>query len=191
MVSGLSEQGRDNALREYANNPVHKAQAVSLDPAGYWTDWGWATRQQAADGALEGCQVWNGHPCALIIVDDVLEPNTADGKLLVRDMPRAHFAGSFDPAQIPQVIDGVRQRTDVVFYSNFAGPKAASYHPERGRLFINTGGDSQRAVEEAALKACNDDTTLKKLSRGCFLYAVGNRVVLPLRLTEPLTPAAR
>jgi hypothetical protein len=27
--------------------------------------------------------------------------------------------------------------------------------------------------------------------RACFLYAVGNRVVLPLRLTEPLTPAAR
>jgi class 3 adenylate cyclase len=191
VVPKLSEQAREAALREYVNSPVHKAQAVSADPPGYWTVWNWSTAQAAVESVLEGCQVRHGRPCALIVQDDELQPTPGDGKLLVRDMPRAGFAGSFDPEQIPGAGDGVRKRTDVVNYPMAPSPKAASYHPIRSRLFVITNAGAQRAAEEGALKACNDDTALKKFSGPCFLYAVGNRVVLPLRLTEPLTPTAR
>jgi adenylate cyclase len=189
-VPGLSEQGREDALREYANTQAHKAQAVSLDPPAHWTVGAWSTRQDAANAALEGCQVRNGHPCALIVVDDELQQAGADGKSPVRDMPRASFAGNFDPAEIPHLTSATRQRPDVTTYAAVAGPKAVAYHPQGGRVFVVTKADSQRAAEEAALKACNDDTSLKKFTRACFLYAVGGRVVLSLRLTEPLTPGA-
>src|SRR5262249_19515318 len=72
-------------------------------------------------------------------------------------------------------------------YSNTEGPKAASYHPIHGRIFVVTKAANQHAAEEAALKNCNEDTASKGGSGSCFLYAVGNRVVLPLRLKEPLT----
>ena len=191
VVPGLSEQVREDALREYANRPAHKALAVSVNPPGYWNAWGWPTRQGASGGVLEGCQVRNGHACALIAVDDEVQPAGADGKPVLQSMPRAGFSGSFDPAQIPFVGDGTRQRTDIVYYSAVAGPKAASYHPQGGRIFIITKGNNQHEIEEEVLKICNDDSIVRKYSQPCFLYSVGDRVVLPLRLTEPLTAAAK
>ena len=61
----------------------------------------------------------------------------------------------------------------------------------RVRLFIVTTVADQHAAEADALRVCNEDTAAKKLKGLCFLYAVQNRVVLPLRLTVPFTPAAK
>ena len=126
----------------------------------------------------------------MIAVDDVLPPIAPDGKLPPRDMPRVGYAGDFDPAQIPGAWEGMRKRADIVSYPNLGAPKAASFHPIRNRLFVITKAASQRAAEEEALKVCNDDNASKGLRGPCFVYAINNRVVLPLRLKEPLTPAS-
>jgi len=191
VVPGLGEQGRDNAVREYANSRVHKAQAVSLSPPGFWTSWDARSAEKAETWALEGCQVYYGHPCLLILVDDLLMPMPADRKLPSRDMPHVGYAGDFDRDHIPAVTDALKKRGDVTNYPTASGPKAAAYHPIYGRMFIVTQAASQEAAEEQALKACNDDTVSKGLWGPCFLYAVGNRVVLPLRLTDPLSAAAK
>jgi class 3 adenylate cyclase len=191
VVPALSEQERENAVREYANSPVHKAQAVSLSPSGFWTSWNGSSAEKVGESALEGCQVYHGHPCLLIVVDDVLQPILADGKTPSPDMPRVGYAGNFDPDQIPAVGDAFKKRGDITNYSAAPGPKAASFHPVRGRMFIVTQAASQHAAEEQALKACNDDTASKGFRGLCFLYAVDNHVVLPLRLRYPLTAAAK
>ena len=191
VVPALSEQGRENAVREYANSPVHKAQAVSLSPPGFWTSWNGSSSEKVGEWALEGCQVYHGHPCLLIVVDDVLRPIPADGKLSSLDMPRVGYRGNFDPDQIPGGGDAFKKRGDITNYSASPGPKAASFHPVRTRMFIVTQAASQHTAEEQALKACNDDTASKGFGGLCFLYAVDIHVVLPLRLTSPLTTTAK
>jgi hypothetical protein len=104
-----------------------------------------------------------------------------------RDMARARYAGSFDPAQIPGLRLAARERADIANYRSAPGPKAAAYHPGGGRFFTVSGAATQRTAEEEALKACNSDPTRNGAEGACFLYAVGDQVVLPRRLREPLT----
>jgi hypothetical protein len=54
-------------------------------------------------------------------------------------------------------------------------------------MFTVSGAASQRVAEEEALKACNNDPSRNVADGSCFLYAVGDQVVLPRRLREPLT----
>ena len=103
-------------------------------------------------------------------------------------MPRARYAGSFDPAQIPAVRPAVRERADIVNYRSVPGPKAAAYHPNGGRVFIVSGAATQHAAEEEALKACNADPSRNGADGSCFLYAVGDQVVLSRRLQRPMSP---
>jgi hypothetical protein len=42
-------------------------------------------------------------------------------------------------------------------------------------------------VEEQALAKCNDDPVSKSVGVPCWLYSVGNQVVLPQRSTKPLS----
>jgi class 3 adenylate cyclase len=191
VAPAMSDDMREAAVREYFNGGAHKAQVVSVEPPGFWTHWNASSSVKAVQLALESCQVYFGRPCVLIIADDALPPLPADGKPLAQDMPRVSYAGKFDPAQIPGSDQGLRERDDVVHYSGHVAPKAASYHPMRTRLFIVTSAAEQHVAEVEALKACNDDTATRKLRGPCFLYAVGDRVVLPLRLREPLTPAPK
>ena len=123
----------------------------------------------------------------LLAVDEVVQPVPANGDWPRRDMARAHYAGNFDPAQIPGLRPVARERADVTNYRSAPGPKAAAYHPGGGRVFIISGAASQRAAEEEALKACNSDPARNGADGFCFLYAVGDQVVLPRRLREPLT----
>src|ERR1043166_4434905 len=104
-------------------------------------------------------------------------------------MPRVRYSGSFDPAQIPGTRPDIRGRRDVVGYPPASGPKAATLAPASGRLFIINGSASQRAAEGEAVAACQADPARRNVNGTCFLYAAGERVVLPLRLTAPLTPA--
>ena len=56
-------------------------------------------------------------------------------------------------------------------------------------MFTVVGAADQRVAEEDALKACDSDPARKAENAPCFLYAVGDQVVLPRRLKTPLTPA--
>jgi hypothetical protein len=72
----------------------------------------------------------------------------------------------------------------VASYRSTSGPKAAAYHPW-GRLFIVAGGAGQFEAEEQALAQCDNDPGRKGADGPCFLYAVGDHVVLPQRLEKP------
>ena len=93
-------------------------------------------------------------------------------------MPRVRYAGRFDPEQIPIFTPELRRRDDIAGYAASDGPKAAAFHPWGRRLFVVRGAASQRAAEQEALAACNADPTRKGENGPCFLYAVGDQVVL-------------
>ena len=103
-----------------------------------------------------------------------------DGKWPVHDMPRVHYAGTFDPERIPSALPAMRGRTDVLGYRDAPGPKAAAFHPS-GRIFTVTKAESERAAEARALGECNAEPVRNGASGPCFLYAVGDQVILPQR----------
>jgi class 3 adenylate cyclase len=189
-VPGLGGKALETAARAYADGQTHKAQAASADPAGLWRAFGRPTAENAETAALENCQINYGRPCALVAIDDALQPIPADRNWPRRDMPRARYSGSFDPAQIPGATPALRERADIVGYRAAQGPKAAAFTPVGGRVFTAVGAASQRAAEEASLDACAADPLRKAENGACFLYAVGDRVVLPLRLSAALTTAS-
>jgi hypothetical protein len=82
----------------------------------------------------------------------------------------------------------MRERSDIANYRAAAAPKAVAFQPVRLGVFVVIQAANQHAAEEQALKACNDDPVRNGAGGPCFLYAVDNRVVLPLRLKAPLTP---
>jgi hypothetical protein len=65
-------------------------------------------------------------------------------------------------------------------YSKLNGPKAMAIRPNASKIAVGTG-DTVAEAEAKALAACNDPDP----AYPCFLYAVGDKVVLPLRRTEP------
>jgi len=186
-LSGV--RSKEDRARDYEAAGNHKAQAVSLDPPGTWRASVRPTPENAETAALEGCQVFFGRACTLAAVNDSVQPVPKEGVWPRRDMPRARYAGLFDPAQLPGAPAEVRERADVISHRSAAGPKAAAHHPSGGRFFTVTNAATQRAAEEEALKTCNIDPTRKGVDGTCFLYAVGDQVVLPQRRKEPITPA--
>lgn len=194
-VPAVDQQTRDDMARFYVNTAIHKALAASFEPPGLWSKANQRKIEEAETAVLESCQIIYGRPCALLALDDHLQRRPADGKWPLRDMPNTHYSGDFDPAQIPALTPGERVRIKNLDYPSLPSPKAAAFQPSgrsrsntlRKQIFESSGARSQRAAEEEALKFCNDDM-LKNFSSGaCFLYAIGNHVVLPLRLKEPLT----
>src|SRR5262249_43283155 len=144
------------------------------------------SREIAIEKALERCQHYYDEPCATIAADDGLVAPGPDGAWKTFDMPRARYRGTFDPAQIPGVRSSEMTRPEVVGYAGTTGPKAAAYHV-RGVVKIVTGAASQRRAEEQVLRICNSDPRSRRADGNCYLYAVGNDVVLTQRLTAPLT----
>ncbi|HLY44850.1 MAG TPA: TIR domain-containing protein [Stellaceae bacterium] len=183
----LSASSREDAARTYMESPLHKALAVPPSGSGHWRAWDRVTREQAVEAALEGCQVFFGQPCALVATDEAIEKISGNERPPVHDMPRARYSGDFSPDQIPAASSRLRERADIAGYYSAKAPKAAAFHPVRDRMFVVTEAANQSAAEEAALKRCNDDKVRNGAGGPCFLYAVDNRVVLPLRLREPLT----
>jgi hypothetical protein len=186
-VPNLVEKAREERARGYEAARGHKAEAASPEAPGTWRAAMRPTVEDAETAALEQCQVFFGKPCVLLAVDEIVQPEPTNGDWPRRDMARARYAGNFDPGQIPGLRPVARERADIANYRSAAGPKAAAYHPGGGRMFTVSGATSQRAAEEEALKACNNDPTRNVADGSCFLYAVGDQVVLPRRLREPLT----
>lgn len=183
---------RTDLARDYESKRLHKAEAASLEPAGTWYTSDRPNGENAEDSALEGCQIYYGQPCILLAVDNAVEPMAGNGRWLHHNMPRVRYAGSYDPKQIPSALPATRERSDILAYGSASGPKAAALNLIGGpgsRLFIVTGATSQRAAEEQALKACNDDPVPGYIQHLCFLYAAGSEVVLARRLRAPLTGA--
>ena len=189
LVPRISEKAREEGAAEYANAPGHKAQAALSSPPGIFRSTSRPSLAEAENAALEGCQIFHGQPCALLAVNQTVLPAPADNIWPTRDMPRVRYSGEFDPAQIPAVLDNRRHGFEVASYREETAPKAIAFHPW-GRIFVKTKAVNQRAAEEEALRLCNDDPDRKGRTGPCFLYSVGNRVVLPLRLRDPLTPAS-
>jgi hypothetical protein len=186
-VPNLAEKVREERARGYEAARSHKAEAASPEAPGTWRVAMRPTVEDAETAALEQCQVFFGKPCVLLALDEVIQPEPANGDWPRRDMARARYASNFDPGQIPGLRPVARERADIANYRSAPGPKAAAYHPGGGRMFTVSGAASQRAAEEEALKACNNDPTRNAADGSCFLYAVGDQVVLPRRLREPLT----
>ena len=184
-LPSLSPQSREQRVRDYIQGKEHKAQAVSLQPPGTWRATGRADAQSAEEAALENCQVFHGQPCVLVAINETVLPPPGGGIWAGRDMPRVRYAGNFDPNQIPAAAH-LRQRADIAGYASAAGPKAVAYHPA-SRVFVVTQADSQRTAEEKVLDLCNSDPARNPAEGLCFLYAVGNQVVLPQRLRKPLS----
>jgi hypothetical protein len=173
-------------LRAFEAGGAHKAIAVSPETHHTARTAGWATSTAAEIGALEACQLLHGKPCALVVVDDKVEPPN-QGSPTVQDTPRTQYAGLFEPEQIPRIRPETVRRADVVSYRSAPEPKAAALHID-GNFFIVTGAASQLEAEEKALAKCNDHPVpIKGDEWPCWLYAVGNQVVLPRRSTKPLS----
>jgi uncharacterized caspase-like protein/lipoprotein NlpI len=172
----------EKRARDYAAEPDHKAIAIAPKAHLTWRQGGSPNAAAATTATLEKCQVYYQEPCTLIAADNSLEPS-ATGAPPPRDMPRTRYAGRFEPERIPGAAAKLLERADVISYHSAAGPKAAAYHPW-GRLFVSTGLSTQFEAEAKALFQCNNDPDRKGRDGECFLYAVGDRVVLPQRLTK-------
>ena len=184
----LAPGARDDLAKVYEGSRTHKALVGVPGTNRHWRFAARPSAEIAQEGALEGCQVWTNQPCALIALDDRVTAEPTDGKWPTQDMPRVHYAGTFDPERIPSALPGLRERADVVGYRNAPGPKAAAFHPW-GRIFAVTNAESQRAAEERALADCNADPTRNGQNGPCFLYAAGDQVILPERRSAPVAAA--
>jgi hypothetical protein len=173
---------RQTMIKEYLDAKPNKAQAVQLENGVYWRSPEHEDASVAGDRALEGCQLhWGGVPCVLLAVNDEI---VADGKLVAKDMPRLHYAGEYDPSQIPTIRPATRQRPDVQNYGKAMEPKAMAIHPW-GRLFISAGDASPTAAQESALAKCNSDPTRSRRDGDCYVYAVNQNVVIGERRMSP------
>jgi class 3 adenylate cyclase len=187
-VPGAFPKFRQNMAAAFMKAEPHRAIAVAPRAGGIWWTGEWSTRQIAEEKVLEKCQQFYDEPCAVIAADDAIAPARANGSRPIRDMPRVHYTGRFKPDQLPAVSETARERPDILGYARVAGPKAIAFHA-KGIVYVVTGAPSQRAAEEQALRACNHDPALGNAPSPCYLYAVENKVVLPLRSTTPITPA--
>jgi hypothetical protein len=77
-VPALGGKALENAVRAYEAGQTHKAQVASPDPPGLWRSFGRPTAENAETAALENCQINYGRRCALMAVDDTLQPISAD-----------------------------------------------------------------------------------------------------------------
>jgi hypothetical protein len=177
----------EDAARTYESGAGSWSIAVAVKAHHTWAAAG-RSSQEAAVRSLEGCQVHYGEPCTLAVAGDKVETKPP------QDMPRVRYSGRFEPDRVPSVRDSLTQRADVTGYRSVSGAKAAAYHP-LGWLFVVAGTPSQFEAEEQVLARCNDDPRLKAERREgleeerkagpCFLYAEGDQVALPQRLTKP------
>jgi hypothetical protein len=119
--------------------------------------------------ALERCQVAVIDPCSLIAFDRTVAP--ADGSWKVFDRAKVHYDGTFDPNQVPGLAEADRNQPEVKNYYGASMPKAAVIG-NTGKLFVVTGASSQSDAESQAFAKCGGSA--------CYLYAVGNQVVLQL-----------
>jgi class 3 adenylate cyclase len=176
---GLDPERRARLVSDYRALKPHRAFAFAPKAASHWWSGDWPSAAEAEEKALERCELRFGEPCALAARDETFVAASPP-----RSMPRVAYAGPFDPERIPGIRKAVAQRADVLGYRQATGPKAAAIH-SRGVLATVTGARTQAQAEARALKLCNDDDAARDADGVCYLYAVGDDVVLSRRLTAP------
>ncbi len=182
-----SQSRKDNAVA-FSRLSSHRAMAIAPKVRRHWRTGGWPSRAVAEERVLEKCSQFYDEPCAIIAADDTLAPPSSDGTWATQDAPRVRYSGQFDPAKVPGLREQQAHSPELLNYASSTGPKAAAFHAE-GIFTVSQGATSQNSAEEQALSACNaNPDRAKSGNRPCYLYAVENRVVLPQRLTSPLTP---
>jgi hypothetical protein len=182
-----ADSRKENVLG-YAGTTPNRAMAVAPKAGKLRYTGNWPTRELAAEKVLEKCQQRYDEPCALVAVNDTVVPAGAGGVWTVTDSPRVRYSGAFRPDQIPGLRAEELQRKDIANYFAEPSPKAAAYNVY-GFMTVAKATASQRQAEDQALLACRNEATRLKTSDSCHLYAIENRVVLPLRATTPITPA--
>ena len=188
VLPSVNSAHLDVALKAYADGKDSKAIAGSRERNATWRFTNRESAYAAEQATLEGCQLFYANPCILVAVNGTVVNTPEDGTWVTRSMSRIGYEGQFNPQQIPIVRPEVRGRNDVADYSSGGGPKAVAIHPW-GLLYIASGSASQASAEAEALKSCNDNPARAGKDGPCFLYAIGNHVVLPLRITGPRAPA--
>jgi Caspase domain len=183
-LSMVNEVDRVSQARHYMTEADTRAMAVAPKRAASWRVFNEPDNATAATRALEGCQIFANEPCMLVALGDKILPKTAAGSWPTQPQSHATYQGDFDPDQVP-VAPTIRSAPPVAGYLGLAGPKALAYHPW-GRIFLGAASDLVTA-EKLALNACNADRDRKGANGPCFLYAIGDEVVLPSRLAEPST----
>jgi uncharacterized caspase-like protein len=186
LVAGLpyqSSQSLESTVQRYEQALPNKAQAIAIAASSTWYVYARGSPLEAEEGALEGCQIRFSEPCTLAAVNEnVLQP--ADKATWTRrDMRRVEYAGEFSPDHVPAISPATRASDGVRSYVSAIGPKAVALHPW-GRQFIKTSASSSREAELDVLSRCNSDPVRGGKDGPCFLYAIGNHVVLPLRMID-------
>ncbi len=177
--------GAQTRATAYIGAAGHKAIVVTASGQS-WFSPERTSESEAEQHALEGCQVRHGELCRLVATNEALRPLPAPGEPFAKTMPRVDYSGPFDPDRIPTRSDS--RRADIAGYYRTAPAKAAALHAT-GRIFIVTASTSQREAETEVLARCNADPVVNNRTGPCFLYAIGNDVVLPQRLVSATTAA--
>ncbi|HEX7563169.1 MAG TPA: adenylate/guanylate cyclase domain-containing protein [Bradyrhizobium sp.] len=175
-----------DAATSYIGLHMHRAMAIAPKAKGHWRTGSWSSREIAEEKVLEKCLQFYDEPCAVVASDDTLLPPKRDGVWFTQDAPRVRYSGAFNPERIPAVRPQALARPDISGYPTIAGPKAAAFNAE-GIFTLTSGSQNQHSAEEQALRDCNADPIRNRSGGPCYLYAIENRVVLPLRLTAPMT----
>lgn len=192
LETAANAENRADQAKEYPNWKLHRSLVIAPSARISVRTGEWSTKDLAVEKNLERCAQYFNEACAVVGSDDeILVPRAGEGWPL-QDSPRVHYAGTFNPERIPTLREKELLRPDIAAYTALAGPKAAAFHA-LGILVLKTNAPDQRSAEAAALAECNANPARspKTLPGPCYLYAVGNQVVLPLRSTVPMTAAAR
>jgi serine/threonine protein kinase len=177
---------REETATAFVNATANRALAVAPHAGKLRYTASWPTRDLAEEKALEKCQQFYDEPCALIAVNDATLPAGADGIWPVRDAARLRYVGPFNVERIPAMRAADLQRPEVANYPTAPARKAMAFNAS-GIITAASGATSQRGAEEQALSACKTESLRQKIDGVCYLYAIENRVVLPLRATAAVT----
>ena len=93
LLPQMAAQPRDDFVKVFRGLKEHKALAVVPGTTQWWRIAGYDSGTDVATKALEGCQINNGTPCTLVMVDDNVVPAPAGGAETTRDMARVRYRG--------------------------------------------------------------------------------------------------
>ncbi len=156
-------------------------------PAASWRNIGAPTQADAVSAAIEGCALYVRTECTLVAVNEDLRTLADFPGAREQAARRVGYEGPFDPAMIPAIWSSVRQLAHVQGYGAAAGPKAVALSPI-GVLRLRTRAPSQNDAETGALAECNEQVRrVTPEPIPCYLYAIGDRIVLRQRLQAAVT----
>jgi hypothetical protein len=176
----------DRIVSDYEDDAPNKAIAIEPVYGKTWRVKRIDTADEAGSRALEACQLRYNKPCALVGINEQI---VSDGSLVPKDMPRLHYQGKFDIAQIPIISAARRTAPDLRNYDQMPEPKAIVMHPW-GFVYVSRGAASLKDAQATMLTKCQQEPERNGKDGDCFIYAVNNDVVLSKRLTSPQTGTA-